>query len=882
IKANPELKQIFDKLIKTMKVNVLWNHIFVIGNNILILQGTTRSLFFNFDNKQVFTNIMELEMKEKNLIDITGNVIATNALNMVLYAFGKWGTIAGLKVEKDYAQLNFLFGGILKEIKVDPGYRNDYFRFYKSGIQITYEDVLQAAIEEGKKEKEPEEELDEEKLGLWHKVCWKAHSDTFYKEAMTYSERKNQRLGNNFYLVGYLCPNCGNKLHMIVYPVDKEFLIETNQGKVYLARAYTCNSCNSFYTPRPGKLLGEGDVYTLYFQEDRNAYEDYQELLGKTGEKTTNYKFNEFEVDRNRGKKELNSKTAEEACEELEDMSEEELLQLEEKLESGFYSGENLQNQLQQVKKQLEEPRDLKKIQEKKNTPIHKEELGFEKNRGKTVKNQEVRTGKDSTHTWKIGDTGTEKVMKENSLDRVNSQNVDGTEELCLEKKYDARMEVLPRMSVRQIKELKAQIQRENKLGESQKQEYLRSLDDSIYKMQEKEWTQKIQNSKNRGYAQTVRLIEEIENSDLPNEGKIHLLEPLGEIRREQAQKEAEELISNMPPVMDQDKYQIFREKLRGYKEADLAPYEEMLNQRRDLAQKQEIASLVKRTGKNDRNGLFRLIERLKGEEYQQENTAEVLPKLMKRIRALDELAIDQICPDVRTMTFEEGLAAYDKIAEGLFLPELKDNALEMLNKRLIKIKSDECDLLVRKIQTELSEKMQDSSGIYYYEARKEMIGEWNSPEADLIRSAKNIYASDCARYELPIIVCDSSRKGTGKEGFLLTPDHLFYNSVFSSECIPVTKIKSIVCSNGILNKGIYVNLINGEKVKLPNGITGSDRSDFVKAFGEFIHYLQEKPDSRKVSYLAKEEHEVKCCFRCGFTYEGGDICPKCGNKANR
>lgn len=81
---------------------------------------------------------------------------------------------------------------------------------------------------------------------------------------------------------------------MVIYPVGKENVIETEEGKVRIARAYTCDQCNSFYTPRPEKLLVEGDVYELLFERDKKAYEDYLELLGKNGARTSNYKFNEF------------------------------------------------------------------------------------------------------------------------------------------------------------------------------------------------------------------------------------------------------------------------------------------------------------------------------------------------------------------------------------------------------------------------------------------------------------------------------------------------------------------------------------------------------------------------------------------------------------
>ena len=62
----------------------------------------------------------------------------------------------------------------------------------------------------------------------------------------------------------------------------------------------------------------------------------------------------------------------------------------------------------------------------------------------------------------------------------------------------------------------------------------------------------------------------------------------------------------------------------------------------------------------------------------------------------MDELSIKRICPDFMEVSFEDGLKAIEEIKKGAFLPELKLNALEMLDKRLTKLKVDECEQLMR------------------------------------------------------------------------------------------------------------------------------------------------------------------------------------------
>ena len=111
-----------------------------------------------------------------------------------------------------------------------------------------------------------------------------------------------------------------------------------------------------FLSPRPGKLLQEGDAYALKFGSDQTAYEDYQELLGSTGERTTNYHFNEYEWQRGKTKE---PESIERACAEMDDMEEEELLLLEEKLESGFYPLKKSQPYLRRIQELLRRKKEL-------------------------------------------------------------------------------------------------------------------------------------------------------------------------------------------------------------------------------------------------------------------------------------------------------------------------------------------------------------------------------------------------------------------------------------------------------------------------------------------------------------------------------------------
>ena len=116
--------------------------------------------------------------------------VREDILNMVLYAFGKWGNIKGLRVDKDYVQLNRLFAQILGEFQVESQYGPEHFRFYKNKIRLTYEDVIEAVLSD-----EPEEVLlpeEEEPQGLWHKLVWKKAASSFLMRDTTLAERRQE------------------------------------------------------------------------------------------------------------------------------------------------------------------------------------------------------------------------------------------------------------------------------------------------------------------------------------------------------------------------------------------------------------------------------------------------------------------------------------------------------------------------------------------------------------------------------------------------------------------------------------------------------------------------------------------------------------------
>ncbi len=1033
LKTNPELKIVFAKLIGTVKAPVKWKDIFAVKNNKLILVGEIRSLIFDFNSQTVTTNIVDIPLENKEIETIPSDAMINNMLNIVLYAFGKWGAIGGLKVEKDYAALNVLFQNVFRPIRVEPEYGNEIFCFFKNGVKITYEDVLQEAMEllreEGKVQEDESNavasddegvagqedtessdseaagfeeddrakkknslayqmEDDDYELGLWHSMCWKMEKRSFEKSQQSESDTAKSRIGRNFYMTGFQCPECGEKLDMAVYPVDKELLIETEEARVFIARAYTCNACNLFYTPRPGKLIQEGDVYSLKFDEDRTAYEDYLEVLGERAEKTVNSKFNEYESERKKGKnagtsgQEESSHSADAQMEDERGEEETSAVGQEGKTQKrGFvkgifagHTGKEKDTKRSIAENKIEESADAtgeskdKEAEQTKRGDLNKDlkhagsgaevadiasviettsiaENAKTANPIEVINSTEIKESSGGISASENSGTATENNTESNT-DTIaqikNKLSVKTTDELKnilkstkengnphamtaamgagvsgdtnvteyietvkavleekLTAKYEARMGALDNLSLRQLSDLKRQLQEEDVLPEEDRAGYIKKIDNMLYRAEEKALEQKVELGKNKTYEEIGRMIDEVEKRDCPEELKEETIKKLKRIRADRAEREVEHLIQNIPLHLDRKQLSVYLDKLDQYKEVDLTPYRRRLEERKDMAEKEEIAAFVKRGGKKDRAALWEVYEQLQEQDYKKENKEPFLEKIYEKIRKMDEEEIERICPSITSLSFRDGLEAYQKVSEGMFLPEIKTNTLEMIERRLVKLKTDESVQLMRKIRLDMEEKLTDLSGFYFYDAREEQHREKRQQESEMwesrreqeteeedkhlaaMRCAVNGYGAGREPYEYPVMVGDTTRSGSGKEGFVLTPDHIFYHTRLSSGVVSIADIEKVAESRSFFSKGVYLWRFTGKKVKLPNPSKKEEAALFAQIMNEFVSYLQERPDSRSIEYLAKEKHDVKCCYRCGFTYKGGNICPKCGSKMN-
>ena len=957
LRTNAGLKVVFVKLLNTMGRNFTWNDIFVIKNNNLVLVGNDRVMIFDFSNKVISSNTVEVNLKEDSIVQIVKNELLENVLNMTLYTFGKWGKIKGLTVERDYPQINALFGNILKEIDIEPILSTDNLRLYRNGVQITYEDMIQMILDQQEQQKHNNDnqageavpgEVAQAKgkydIGLWHKIVWKSERYPFEKVHVTEQDKIKNRIGHNFYKVGYKCPICKEKLSMVIYPEGEELLIETDEKGVYLSRAYTCHVCHRLFTPKPHLLISDGSVYTLDFEEDKEAYEDYIEIIGKMGARTYNCNFNEYE---NEYKQNISKNTTqlEEICEEIDSLSDQEVNDLKEKMDAGFYPHKSVESCERIIVKEINKREQVAQAaKEKSGEDRDKEELRSEP-KVKAATAKYISNGINSTKSIKgaKGIDGTKSIKGAKEIKGTNgikgTNLLKGAEGITDPKRINGQLNTevddemdrlftllryqdednstrsnsdfsperkkfrvsnnrnIKKRDKKQIKEDDSSRTDENVIVRATELQTAKITDDTHpsknnnlsasmeeegvtlapYVDKESALKKKAEACQAKDYNSIIRVMEEIKKEEVSNEVKESLLQPLQKLLEIRGRKELNSLRREIPGQISKNQYLLYRDRIAQYKVIDHSVDLEYLELRRDEAEKQEITSFIKKANAKNRSSYMRLYQDLKKEGFTEKNITPYLENIHDRITALDEAEINKVCGDPAELTFERGLKAYEDIAKMDILPELKSNTLGIIDKRLTKIKMNECEQLVAKLSKDLGKLDINAARVHFYDVRMGFRSN-SEEESAVIVNALNSYASGRGKYEFPILICDASMKSNGGRGFVLTPDHIFYNTITEAGTLDVMNVEKITAHRG---KKIYAETEHSGRIKLSNSLDLSNVEEFTEILNEFVSYLKEKPESRDIAYIAKEKHSVKCCYRCGHVYRGDNVCPKCGAKFN-
>lgn len=729
LNANQEQIKVFNRLIQEMDVQVVWKGQFVIMGDRLILEGFIRSLIFHFDIQQTEVRLTEMLGDEGEELEISDYRGIEDLITMAVYAFEKWGTLKGVRVEQEIESLHQIFGDILRIYQIEVEFTKDRMQFLKAGMPVTYEDVVETVLAY---EKEAKENLNIEAQEPVLHLSEILFEDTSSQGAARDQKAVEQRI---------------EKYHLRIGVLDR---LSELQRKT-LARDI-----------RNDKLLNDAEKQELYF-----PIEDYENQLAAAA------------------------------------------------------AGGG------------------KKIAEA---------------------------------------SATESQAKAGAAPALDTAARDNQAVQDRIAKYHARIGVLDRLSDLQKKTLVRDIKNDSLLLEKEKAMLIFPIQDYEYQLKMHGLDLAISDDANRSYAFIQKEIRKVQEEELFDKTKKDLLERLNDLLVQYGIEEVKNIMEQVPKHVERSEYQELMEKLAPYEGIDLGPYKEMLRKMRETLEIKEISNMLMQAEKNDRKGYMSLLRRIEEQGFARENAAPYIERILDWVSELDEERLKSMLTNVSSMDLETAASVYAMIEQESFLPNLRENALAVIARRLEEISMAECAMLVRVFQKTMESVIKKNPRHYFYPAEKIMKKTATPEETRMIDSAAASYAQKRGRFEHPVFMVDVSKESNGRDGMLLTAEHLFYSTRMNGYRIPVTQIQSVRVTSGLLkNRALVAEERNGVKHKLPYAVGEEELQAWAELLGKFVRYLQKRRASGSLAGIAMQDSEAAVCSRCGCVLNDQQTCPECG-----
>ena len=387
-----------------------------------------------------------------------------------------------------------------------------------------------------------------------------------------------------------------------------------------------------------------------------------------------------------------------------------------------------------------------------------------------------------------------------------------------------------------------------------------------------------ISDDANRSYAFIQKEIRKVQEEELFDKTKKDLLERLNDLLVQYGIEEVKNIMEQVPKHVERSEYQELMEKLAPYEGIDLGPYKEMLRKMRETLEIKEISNMLMQAEKNDRKGYMSLLRRIEEQGFARENAAPYIERILDWVSELDEERMKSMLTNVSSMDLETAASVYAMIEQESFLPKLRENALAVIARRLEEISMAECAMLVRVFQKTMESVIKKNPRHYFYPAEKIMKKTATPEETRMIDSAAASYAQKRGRFEHPVFMVDVSKESNGRDGMLLTAEHLFYSTRMNGYRIPVTQIQSVRVTLGLLkNRALVAEERNGVKHKLPYAVGEEELQAWAELLGKFVRYLQKRRASGSLAGIAMQDSEAAVCSRCGCVLNDQQTCPECG-----
>ena len=346
----------------------------------------------------------------------------------------------------------------------------------------------------------------------------------------------------------------------------------------------------------------------------------------------------------------------------------------------------------------------------------------------------------------------------------------------------------------------------------------------------------------------------------------------------------------------------LLKERLNKFDESLTREYVVRIDRNIEGYEKEELAKLCNGYDAMDRTQIKKLRAQIVNLGFMKENIRGYLVELHKKIVDYDYQTMNDLCNEITSLNFDEGLKLIIKIQNIDLTEEVKSEFLERLDSHLVGLKKGEVAKYIKWI-IDLGV-LSDNLG----------IPEWSSPTINnKYLRAKDRYAREIGKYEIPILIHDATSLSGGEEGFVITNEFLYIQSKMYQEVkIALDYIQRFDMEKKLLGASINIILKNGTMVIIPNKINKDILPNLLAIINQLVydkasnHFVANKStllqtnnesgsnqsdvESKAVTeYNTQTEYNTKSqmenslaqpkCGKCGRIYTTGQkFCGECGN----
>ncbi len=271
------------------------------------------------------------------------------------------------------------------------------------------------------------------------------------------------------------------------------------------------------------------------------------------------------------------------------------------------------------------------------------------------------------------------------------------------------------------------------------------------------------------------------------------------------------------------------KEKLRIYNPVLTNAFIDEINNRINLLENEALSKLCADYNMMNRDQIVALEQNISSLGYSMNNAKDYLEKLHERLIECDNQTLSDMCKNISELGFHEGLQLLNQITAMDVLEEVKKSYIEKLDDYLLQLKKAEMAKYLSLIA---------NLGIL-----SDRLGIPDGRSADITRkyqTARSKYAKDIKKYEIPILLNDTTMLGGGEEGFLLTNENIYYNGkTVQTTKLPLDQILRFDLEKKMLGgSSMCIVLKNGYTVSIPNKINKEQLPNLLAILNRLIYEM--------------------------------------------